>query len=77
MTENQVKKKIYQQDPVAKLTGIDKHGVHYLAYVDHDSGENNFIVTFLIPLDSKEYGDTMFSATMRAKFLLRWISAWD
>ena len=74
MTKVEVKKEIYKQDPDATLIGADKNGVRYTATFNQDA---DWMAVFVIPHEPKEYGETFFTTTMKAKHLLRWLDTFE
>lgn len=67
MELNEIKKRLYKENPTAELRFIGKGKVYYKAVIN-----NIFNVYFKIPF--AEMGDTTFELTMPAKHLIRWIT---
>jgi hypothetical protein len=72
MTKDDVKKSLYKENPMAKFSGVDKHGIHYTTILTNGS-----CVVFTIPLDPVELGETRFGDDKSAKHLNRYIASWD
>lgn len=70
METNEIKKALYKRNPVAEIISINKAGIRYITYVKLDGGDVTPIL-FLIPFD--DIGDAIFTSTMEAKFLIRYI----
>lgn len=65
MELNELKKKLYKEQPIAKLYEVRRDGIVYTTYFGEDT------VTFLVPLD--EVGDVIWERDMPAKLLIRYI----
>jgi hypothetical protein len=65
-TNNEIKKELYKQNPLAYLLGVTKDSIDYKAELD---GENVF---FNIPIN--DIGDATFYYAMPAKHLIRYIN---
>lgn len=80
MNNNEIKKALYREKPIAKeiwvttadnLTGAKPYSV-YKALIDDDMDK---IVTFIIP--HSEMGDTRFEKEVPAQLLIRWLVTED
>lgn len=74
MTENEIKKWLYKQNPVARLTYIRKGAAYYQALIETEItpiGVAGEWVNFKIPVT--DMGDADFLSTMDSKHLIRWI----
>jgi len=67
MNMNELKKSIYKNNPIAELLFARKGVLVYSSHVPECA------ITFSIPMD--DMGEADFFPTMRAKYLIRWISA--
>lgn len=65
MEKNEIKKRLYKENPVAYLMNIRKDGVLY----GTSFGEQPIL--FLIPLG--EVGEVIWETEMEAKLLIRWL----
>lgn len=73
MQQNELKKELYKQNPLAKFQFIRKGHAYYEAVLNLEphNDPDTFFVSFMIPVD--DMGETDFTPTMPAKLLIRWI----
>jgi hypothetical protein len=73
MEKNEIRKALYKQNPIAKLTYIRKGKAYYSAAVRDESKPipTTRFVNFEIPVE--DMGDADFSVEMESKILQRWI----
>lgn len=66
MTQNEIKKALYKENPPAVLKEVLKGHLYYSTILG--DGE---VIRFLIPID--DLGDASFYCQMEAKYLIRYI----
>lgn len=69
MEKNEIKKKLYKENPLAHFERVNKAGITYRAIIYN--GPNPELLTFFIPLG--DMGDAVFQDTEEAKLLIRWL----
>lgn len=67
MNLNDIKKKLYKEEPDAILMYVDGSGARYNTVFD-----DGVVVFFQVP--ANEMGTTSFYPVMEAKYLIRWIT---
>jgi len=73
MDKNEVKKRLYKENPGAILLEVRADGMLYQALFKGDDGlpDINQKVKFLVPLG--EIGEVVWNRIMDAKLLIRWL----
>ena len=69
MEKNEIKKALYKQNPIAKLSMIRKGVAYYATIITNE--EKLIEICFEIPIN--DMGDADFLYEMESKFLNRWI----
>lgn len=70
MENNEIKKALYKQSPVASLDRVRKGVAYYITQIkDVDSNKH---ISFEIPVE--DMGDADFFVKMEAKHLIRWLA---
>ena len=67
MELNEIKKKLYKENPRAYLTDVRRDGIGYKTGL----GDSDTTITFLVPIS--EIGDVIWDVVMDAKLLIRYI----
>ncbi len=75
MNKEEIQKQLIKQNPEADFVKMNKHGMHYVAYIFSTPGAGRKQLFFNIP--SKELTAGEFLPTMPAKLLIRYLQEED